>query len=170
MKKLIVLPLAVFMSLGVFGLAASGDTFAGSTGEMEAQVLRSPSIHLSSAARADVERGLIDSRVLRVLLIISQRHSFRVGPFMTGHSFYVAGTRRPSNHSFGRAVDIAVVDGAAVSESNRAAFDVVTLVLSLPPDLRPDEVGSPWDLPDRGSFSDSMHKNHVHLGTREAKS
>lgn len=166
MKKLIILPLAAFMSLGVLGLAASGATFAGSTGDLAAQVLSSPSIHLSSAARVDVERGVIDSRVLKVLLIISQSHTLRVGPFMTGHSFYVAGTTKPSNHSFGRAVDIAVVDGAAVSASNRAAFDVVTIALSLAPDLRPDEVGSPWDLPDRGSFSDASHRTHIHLGWR----
>ena len=166
MKKLIVLPLAVFMSLCVLGLAASGATFAGSTGELGAQVLRSPSIQLSSAARGDVERGVIDARVLKVLLIVSQSHTLRVGPLMTGHSFYVAGTTRPSNHSFGRAVDIGVVDDAAVSASNRAAFDVVTIVLGLPPDLRPDEVGSPWDLPDRGSFSDASHRTHVHLGWR----
>lgn len=166
MKKLIILPLAAFMSLGVLGLAASGSTFAGSTGDLAAQVLSSPSIHLSSAARVDVERGVVDSRVLKVLLIISQSHTLRVGPLMTGHSFYVAGTTRPSNHSFGRAVDIAVVDDAAVSASNRPAFDVVTIALSLAADLRPDEVGSPWDLPDRGSFSDASHRSHIHLGWR----
>lgn len=166
MKKLIILPLAAFMSLGVLGLAASGATFAGSTSDLAAQVLSSRSINLSSAARVDVERGVIDSRVLKVLLTISQSHTLRAGPLMTGHSFYVAGTTRPSNHSFGRAVDIGVVDGAAASASNRAAFDVVTIALSLPPDLRPDEVGSPWDLPDRGSFSDAFHRTHIHLGWR----
>lgn len=170
MKKLIVLSLAAFLSMGVLGLAATGNTFAGSTDELGDQVLGSPSIQLSSAARADVERGLIDPRVLQALLIISRSHTLRAGPLMTGHSFYVAGTTRPSNHSFGRAVDIGVIDGVGVSSSNLAAFDVVTMALSLPPDLRPDETGSPWRLPASGSFTDSMHTRHIHLGWREVKS
>lgn len=133
-------------------------------------VLSHPRIHLLPGARLDVERGLVDPRVLKILLILAEEHELsRVGPFITGHSYYVRGTTRPSNHAFGRAVDILWVDGAPVSNSHPGAFQVVEMLLSLPEPLRPDEIGSPWRFPVRGSFSDASHQRHIHAGFSPGK-
>jgi hypothetical protein len=130
-------------------------------------VLRHPRIGLRPAARLDVARGAVDRRVLVVLLVVAEEHSLSwVGPFATGHSFYVHGTDRPSNHAFGRAVDVPMVDGKAVSPSNAAAAEVVGVVATLPPELRPDETGCPWPSLERlpGVFSDAAHDDHLHFG------
>ncbi|MGH2652041.1 MAG: hypothetical protein ACRDHK_12635, partial [Actinomycetota bacterium] len=136
------------------------------TGELEAMVLSNHRIGLSSAAAGDVAAGRIDPRVLEVLLFLAERHDLgSVGPLITGHSYFVAGTTTPSNHSFGRAVDISVVDGQAVSVYNPAARDAVEMVLTLPPPLLPDELAGPWLLSHLGvrTFTKDHH-DHIHIG------
>jgi hypothetical protein len=136
-------------------------------GALAAAVLSNPNIELRPEAEHDVRAGRVDARVLAVLLALSQRFPLGdVGPFVTGHSYYVHGSDRPSNHAFGRAVDIGSIGGVRVSASNGAALQAVLALASLPPRLRPDEIGSPFaDLADRpGFFSDDDHGDHIHLG------
>jgi hypothetical protein len=135
-------------------------------GELEAMVLSNPRIGLSSLAAGDVAAGRIDPRVLEVLLVLAERFDLgSVGPLISGHSYFVAGTTTPSNHSFGRAVDISVIDGQAVSIYNPAARDAMELVLSLQPPLLPDELGGPWPMYHAGvrTFTQDHH-DHVHIG------
>jgi hypothetical protein len=135
-------------------------------GELEAMVLSNPRIGLSSLAAGDVAAGRIDPRVLEVLLVLAERFDLgSVGPLISAHSYFVAGTTTPSNHSFGRAVDISVIDGRAVSIYNPAARDAMELVLSLPPPLLPDELGGPWPMYHAGvrTFTQDHH-DHVHIG------
>jgi len=135
-------------------------------GELEAMALSNPRIHLSSYAAADVAAGRIDPRVLEVLLVLAERFDLgSVGPLITGHSYFVAGTSTPSNHAFGRAVDISVINGHAVSISNPAAREAMQLVLRLAPPLVPDELGGPWVLYHAGGRTFTRdHHDHIHIG------
>jgi hypothetical protein len=129
-------------------------------------VLTDPRIGLRPEARGDVAAGRIDPRVLQVLLFLAERHHLSsVGPLITGHSYYVRGTTRPSNHAFGRAVDIPVIDGVPVSVANPAALDAMEMVLTLSPPLLPDELGGPWLLhnPSVRTFTKD-HGDHIHIG------
>jgi hypothetical protein len=148
--------------LDLSSLPARGDRVA-----LAQAVLANPSIVLRPEAESDVRTGRVDPRVLAVLLALSERFSLAgVGPFVSGHSYYVAGTNRPSNHAFGRAVDIGTINGELVSPANGAARQAALVLASLPAPLRPDEIGSPFpdlsSLP--GLFSDADHQDHVHLG------
>lgn len=166
--KVVSILLAGLLSLGVLGLGvASSDAVPNDldVSALEVQVLSHQSIRLRPAARLDVQHGLVDGRVLALLLALADRHELTsVGPLVGGHSYYVKGTTRPSNHTFGRAVDITFIDGTPVSSLSTSAYDAVYFVLSLPEPLRPDEVGSPWRFASAGSFTDRAHLNHVHLG------
>lgn len=134
-------------------------------GEVDVDVLSNPRIAFRPQARMDVEAGRVDPRVLGLLQVLSQRFEVGgVGPFKSGHSYYVAGTRHVSNHSFGRAVDIFRIDGRPVSSSNASAREAVLLILGLQKPLRPDETGSPWRFPASGSFTDRAHWDHIHVG------
>jgi len=129
-------------------------------------VLSNPRIGLQPEARGDVAEGLIDPRVLQVLLFLAERHDLSsVGPLITGHSYYVRGTTRPSNHAFGRAVDISVIDGVPVSIANPAALDAMEMIMSLPLPFLPDELGGPWLLhnPSVRTFTKD-HGDHIHVG------
>ena len=140
--------------------------FSGDAQTLATAVLTNDNIELDAAARSDLEAGLVDQRVLAALLHLALNHRLgSVGPFVTGHSVYVDGTTRVSNHAVGRAVDIGIVDGAVVSASNSSAEAAARALLSLPPRLRPDELGSPWDFSVTGvSAFDEAHETHLHIG------
>jgi transglycosylase-like protein with SLT domain len=139
---------------------------AGTLGQV---VLSHPNIELRPEARADIEAGRVDGRLLGALLFLASEHQLgSVGPFATGHSLYVEGTNRISNHAYGRAVDISIVDGVAVSPSNQSARAAAESLLALQEPLRPDELGSPWDLAKPGAFTDSSHQDHLHVAHSEA--
>ena len=129
-------------------------------------VLTNPNIELRPEARADLEAGIVDARVVAALLRLAMDHRLgSVGPFVSGHSVYVAGTTRISNHAVGRAVDIPIIDGLAVSVSNSAAKAAAHTLLRLPPQLRPDELGSPWDFPSTTVTTFTKdHEGHLHIG------
>ncbi|MGH2703736.1 MAG: hypothetical protein ACRDJ4_01160 [Actinomycetota bacterium] len=155
--------------LGVLGLQsvlpAGSSVAVGSEGDVASLILDHLSIRLLPLARADVERGLVDARILQILLLLADRHELTIGPFVTGHSYYVMGTSRPSNHAFGRAVDIPAVGGAAVSVHNPAALEAALVLGSLPHPLRPDELGAPWPLDFDGISSFTQgHADHLHVG------
>ncbi len=139
----------------------------GDRADLVAAVLGHPGIGLTPSARADVEAGRVDARILGILLAAAQERTLdRVGPAITGHSFYVRGTTRVSNHVSGRAIDILAVDGAPVSSTNLGARALMEQILTLPAPLAPDELGGPWVLSvgSRSSFSDAAHADHIHAG------
>ncbi|MDP1806325.1 MAG: hypothetical protein Q8K72_14220 [Acidimicrobiales bacterium] len=112
--------------------------------------------------------GVVDPRVDAALAAAVVDHRVEVSVIRTGHSQFVSGTDRVSNHYHGRGVDISSVDGAAVSASNAAALRLAVAFLTADPSIRPDELGSPW--PDLGvfpgTFTDADHAGHLHLGYR----
>jgi len=131
-----------------------------------AVLLARPNLDLTPQARQDLLAGVVDPRVVRLLGAASAAHRISVSVIETGHSMYVAGTTRVSNHFYGRAVDIYAVDGVNVAAGTDVALQLALAVMVTAPDLRPDEFGSPWPElgPFPGTFSDADHANHLHLG------
>jgi hypothetical protein len=116
--------------------------------------------------RTDLASGKLDLRVQSLLAVIAERHTIRLSCLRTGHSKYVKGTTRVSNHTVWRAVDIDIVDGRPVSRSSRAARALVVWLDGLEGPLRPSEIGSPWAIGHRPYFTDEGHQGHVHVGFR----
>ena len=130
-----------------------------------ASLMASPNLVLTDLARGDIEDGRVDPRVLQILAGAAQIHTIAVSVIQSGHSPFVEGTSRFSNHLFGRAVDIYMVDGQGVSPMNSTARALVLWLLSLEGPDRPSEVGHPFpDLVGPGSFSDDSHLDHIHVG------
>jgi hypothetical protein len=120
--------------------------------------------------RRDLASGRLDPRVTTLLAAITARYTIRVSCIRTGHSTYVKGTRRVSNHTAWRAVDLDQVNGHPVHRGNQAARALTRWLGRLPPPLRPAEVGSPWPLDGRSYFSDAGHQDHLHIGYRALRS
>jgi hypothetical protein len=106
----------------------------------------------------------LDRRVRRLLAAIAAQHAIRVSCIRTGHSWYVAGTQRVSNHSVWRAVDVDQVDGHPVRAANRAARELALWIGRGGAGVRPSEVGSPWGFGRRPWFTDAGHRDHLHVG------
>ena len=149
----------------VLAQAAAYD--AGETGGGDARVLVDhPDLSLTPPARQDLLDGTIDQRVIDFLAWALERHTISVSVLRSGHSTYVAGTDRVSNHWYGRGVDIYAVDGELVSASSQLARAFALEAIALTGPVRPSEIGLPWgDLAGRaGAFSDRSHQRHIHAG------
>lgn len=168
--KALALVLGLFLGLPILALGeVGGGEIDLAEDHLVGSVLSHPGIHLSSAATSDIRSGITDPRVLGLLLVLAEEHTLDwVGPIKTGHSYYVKGTRRVSNHSFGRAVDIIWVDEAPVSRRNLGALQATRTMLTLPEPLRPDQVGSPCMIPTPGVVVFTKdHHHHLHAGWSE---
>lgn len=134
------------------------------------RLLSHPNVQLDPRARADLEAGIVDPRLVASLNAAADAgFELGVGVARTGHSQFVAGTNSVSNHWYGRAVDIHSVNGAAVHDGNTGAWALAWFFLSLPGGARPDELGHPWGgdpalMGQLGSFSDADHEDHLHIG------
>jgi hypothetical protein len=150
--------LALANSYGVVTVAA------GVAGASPAELLANRRVTITANAQGDVENGLVDPRLLTLLEALSRTHTLTVTVFKTGHSMRTT-SGSISNHYYGRAADISVVDGVPVSSSNVAARGLVLELVALKGPLRPTEVGHPFsDIRFSGGFTDSDHRNHVHVG------
>jgi hypothetical protein len=113
---------------------------------------------------SDYRSPLLDWRVRTLLVAASARQPIRVSCVRTGHSWFVKGTRRVSNHSVWRAVDLDRVDGLPVSYANAAARRLTLWIGQGRAGVQPSEVGSPWGLGGRPWFTDPGHQGHLHVG------
>ena len=114
---------------------------------------------------ADLRSGRLDPRVRELLAGAARRYPIRVSCVRTGHSYYVKDTRRVSNHTVWRAVDLDMVAGRPVAPGNAAARDLAYRIGRLRGHLVPSEVGSPWTFGGaRPWFTDTGHQGHIHVG------
>ena len=148
--------------------AAYGIAGLGSAPADVAALVDHPHLVVTAEGRADLLSGTTDPRVIAALAAAVAEHRIEVTVIKTGHSQFVRGTDRVSNHYHGRGVDISKIDGVPVSSSNQAALRLAVSFLPADTALRPDELGSPWPELTQfaGAFSDADHGGHLHLGWR----
>ena len=147
---------------GQYGVAGTG-------GHPDAQaeaLLHNKNVVLDASGIADVRAGRIDPRVVNVLETLSHKHQITVSCTASDHP-ELTSTGSVSNHHFGRAVDIAAIDGQPVGPGNEVARQVAQHLGDLPADIRPDEVGGPWLVDVPGSFTNAEHQDHLHVGFKE---
>ena len=144
-----------------FGQEGTG---TGGKPDAEAQaILENKNITFDSVGVADIKAGRIDPRIVAVLTKLSQEHKIVVScmcsdhPRMTTSGFV-------SNHTYGRGLDIASIDGEIVSPGSALAREVASELSEFPASIRGDEIGSPFAISGPGYFTDAAHQNHIHVG------
>ena len=154
------------------------------------KLLENPDFGATPQAAADLERGVVDQRLITTLGVLTREHRICVETFKKGHYFrpgvpdgpripegYGKAGGLPNTHYYGRATDIWWVDGKPV-EGNATNQDVVGVgktLASIQPKRRPDQIIGPsrwaralgygrkegWVLaPDQLE----LHKDHIHIG------
>jgi putative modified peptide len=151
-------PRPMHVDPGQYGAEGSG----GPPSPEVQSLLRNNQVTFDANGIADMKAGRMDPRIVSVLTAISQDHKITVSAMISDHDRTTSGGS-VSNHYYGRAADIAVVDGQAVNPGNSAAREIATALSSLPASIRPTEVGSPWALPGTADFTDGAHQNHLHI-------
>jgi cell wall-associated NlpC family hydrolase/murein DD-endopeptidase MepM/ murein hydrolase activator NlpD len=127
-----------------------------------AALLDNPNLELPSAARADLESGRVDPRLVSLLTSVTKEHRVSLSVIMTGHDQYTS-SGSVSNHFVGRGLDIASVDGEIVRPNSIASRELAQALADLPESIRPSEVGTPWSINAPGFFTDGAHQDHVHV-------
>jgi hypothetical protein len=112
----------------------------------------------------DLASGHLDLRVQSILAVLTQHWQLRISCLKTGHTTYVAGTTRISNHTLWRAVDLDQVNHQPVTAHNPAAHALVSFLDRLQGPLRPSEIGSPFPIGHPPYFTDEAHQAHIHIG------
>ena len=134
--------------------------------ELARRVLGSPRLEIYPAGRLDIGRGVTDVRVLLLLSYLSSRYEkVTVTSLTAGHGFLTA-SGNVSAHSYGRAVDIAALNGTPIlghQEPGGLTEQALWRILLLPAELEPKELISLFAM-GGPSFALADHADHVHAG------
>jgi hypothetical protein len=142
-----------------FGLDGTG----GPETPEDRALLNNHNVVLDANGIADIRGGRIDPRVVSVMTAISEDHKITISATASDHPRMTTGGS-VSNHAYGRAFDIATVDGQPVGPGNATAHRVAIALSRLDPSIRPSEIGSPWAISGPAYFTDGAHQNHIHVG------
>jgi hypothetical protein len=148
------------------GLAALVHGLAARKAALSEAVLADERVVLYPGGRGDVEALRIDVRVLATIEYLADTFGqVTVSSLESGHRLYA----RPgvvSAHVYGRAADVAALDGTPIAgnqEPGGLTEDAVRALLLLPPEVRPLQVISLLGL-GGPSFPLADHADHIHIG------
>ena len=134
--------------------------------DLEDRVLHDSRVSIYPGGRSDVANHRVDVRVLAVMLYLADTyHSVTATCLISGHRLYA----RPgvvSAHIYGRAVDIAALDGVSIyghQQPGGITEQAVRSLLLLPPEMLPAQVISLLGL-GGPSFPLANHYDHIHVG------
>ena len=131
------------------------------------RVLADKQIEVSDCDRVEIRAGQIDRRLLAALAYLSsQGFRLTITSLLCGRHGSITTSGNISNHSYGGAADIALIDGVPVLGNQGPGSITETLlraVLQLQGTMVPDELISLQEL-GGPSFAMSDHADHVHIG------
>ena len=122
----------------------------------------------NSLEMVDIQSGAIDPRILGILGAISQQHTIRISALRSDHS-KLTSSGNVSNHYYGRAMDIAAIDGVACTDvsPDGPCGTIARQLGTLPAGQEPTELIYCFD-PDGpanpSGFAQADHCDHVHVG------
>ena len=136
---------------------------------LERRVLADHKIELPDCDRLEIRAGQVDRRLLATLSYLSEQ-GFRltIASMLCGRHGSITTSGNISYHSYGTAVDIALVNGIPIlgHQGPGSITDIVLKeVLQLQGTLRPDELISLEEL-GGPSFAMADHADHIHIGWR----
>jgi hypothetical protein len=114
----------------------------------------------------DLDSGAIDPRIVGLLGAITQSHQITISALRSDHSMYTA-EGGVSNHYYGRAMDIAAVDGVSCADTapTSPCGELALTLSQLPAPAMPTELIYCYDVDGPGpAFARSDHCDHVHAG------
>ena len=114
----------------------------------------------------DLTSGAIDPRIVGLIGAITQEHQLTISALRSDHSQYTV-EGNVSNHYYGRAMDIAAVDGVSCTDTAADApcAELASTLAYLPAPAHPTELIYCFDVDGPGpAFARSDHCDHVHAG------
>ena len=170
------------------GSLAGGD--AGQVTSEVRKLLKDRRFGATPQAVRDLERGVVDRRLIAALGVLTREHRICVQAFKEGHYFlpgvpdgpripegYGKAGGLPNTHYFGRAADVWWVDGKPVEDNARDPdiLEVGEILAGIPAGRRPDQIIGPPRWADALGYGRQkgwvlapdqleLHKDHIHIG------
>jgi hypothetical protein len=117
----------------------------------------------------DIQAGMLDERITGLLALMTKDHEITISSLRSDHSQMTA-SGNVSNHYYGRAMDIAAVDGVSCTDVSTTApcAQLGFALAQLPEPLHPTELIYCFDLDGAGpAFAMADHCDHIHAGYHE---
>jgi hypothetical protein len=114
----------------------------------------------------DIQAGMLDQRITGLLAMMTKDHQITISSLRSDHSQMTA-SGNVSNHYYGRAMDIAAVDGVSCTDTSTTApcAQLGYALAQLPEPLHPTELIYCFDLDGIGpAFALPDHCDHIHAG------
>ena len=114
----------------------------------------------------DLASGRIDPRIVGLIGAITQEHQLTISSLRSDHSMQTA-SGNISNHYFGRAMDIAAVDGVSCTDTavDSPCANLARSLAYLPVPAHPTELIYCFDVDGPGeAFALADHCDHIHAG------
>jgi hypothetical protein len=148
------------------GLSSLVNGLLSQKADLQDRVLHDQRLSIYPGGRQDVAKGRVDVRVLAVMLYLAEAyHQVTVSCLISGHRLYA----RPgvvSAHIYGRAVDIAALNGVSIfghQQPGGITEQAVRSILMLPGGMLPAQVISLLGM-GGPSFALANHADHIHVG------
>ena len=148
------------------GLTSLVDGLLSQKADLQDRVLHDQRLSIYPGGRQDVAKGHVDVRVLAVMLYLAESyHQVTVSCLISGHHLYA----RPgvvSAHIYGRAVDVAALNGVSIyghQQPGGITEQAVRSILMLPGGMLPAQVISLLGM-GGPSFALANHADHIHVG------
>ena len=137
--------------------------------QLEQRVLSDRRIEIYECGRQDIQAHIIDRRVLAMLeFLAASGLKPYVSTLKCGHSLYVAGGGMVSEHSYGDAADIAIINGKPIlgNQGPGSITDItVRKLLTLQGTMQPNQIITLMDYPGVSyAWAQGDHANHIHVG------
>jgi hypothetical protein len=147
------------------GLSSLVNGLLSQKADLQDRVLHDQRLSIYPGGRQDVAKGRVDVRVLAVMLYLAEAyHQVTVSCLISGHRLYA----RPgvvSAHIYGRAVDIAALNGVSIfghQQPGGITEQAVRSILMLPGGMLPAQVISLLGM-GGPSFALANHADHIHV-------
>ena len=148
------------------GLTSLVDGLLSQKADLQDRVLHEQRLSIYPGGRQDIAKGHVDVRVLAVMLYLADTyHQVTVSCLISGHHL----SARPgvvSDHIYGRAVDIAALNGTSIfghQQPGGITEQAVRSILMLPGGMLPAQVISLLGM-GGPSFALANHADHIHVG------
>jgi hypothetical protein len=148
--------------------ASTGQVLLMSKEQLQQRVLNDPNLDIYECGRQDIQRGIIDRRVLATLEFLSTSGlKLQISALECGHG-YLTTSGNVSEHSSGDAVDISAVNGIPITgHQGEGSITDLTIrrLLTLQGTMKPHQIISLMTYPGTdNTLSLPDHFNHIHIG------
>jgi soluble lytic murein transglycosylase-like protein len=135
-------------------------------GDVAAQINWDNLVLSSELELRDIQAGMLDQRITGLVALMTKDHEITISSLRSDHSMMTA-SGYVSNHYYGRAMDIAAVDGVSCTDTSTTApcAQLGLALAQLPAPLHPTELIYCFDLDGTGpAFAAADHCDHIHAG------